>query len=283
MQIQVADNVALKTASVLIPAIEAANDVRIAVAFVSGDGLSQILPAVRTALDAGAYVEFLVGTDARATDPYALKDLYALSCETRQASLLCFVSRTASSIYHPKMYLMKGVQIATAVIGSSNLTRQGLTTNIEANLVIQDELHAEIISELYSTYNRLKYHPNRVIPDDEFISLFTALCHRERSQERVLARDYELRQLRESFVKKADRLPRPKPRRADLVGWLELVYDVLPEGEFTNKEIYAYEEEFRQRYPQNLNIRAKIRQQLQVLHKLGFIEHTGRGVWRKAA
>ncbi len=202
MQIQVVDNVALKTASVLVPAIEAANDVRIAVAFVSGDGLSQILPAVRTALDAGAYVEFLVGTDARATDPYALKDLYTLSCETPQASLLCFVSRTASSIYHPKMYLMKGDQTATAIIGSSNLTRQGLTTNIEANLVIQDELHAEIISELYSTYNRLKYHPNRVIPDDEFISLFTALCHRERSQERVLARGYELRQLRESFVKK---------------------------------------------------------------------------------
>jgi len=281
MQIQVVDNVRLNTVSVLVPAIKTANDIRIAVAFVSSDGLSQIMPSVRTALDAGAYVEFLVGMDARATDPYALKDLYALSCETHQASLLCFASRTASSIYHPKMYLVKKAQTATAIIGSSNLTRRGLTTNIEANLVIEDDVHSEIVSEMYSTYNRLKYHPNRVIPDDEFISLFANLCQRERSQEQRLTRDPDLRELRESFVRKSNNLQRPKPSRADLVGWLELVYDVLPEGNFTNQEIYAYEREFKQKYPQNLNIRAKIRQQLQILHKLGFIEHPRTGIWRK--
>jgi HKD family nuclease len=281
MQIQIVDNVALNTAAVLVPAIETAIDIRIAVAFVSGDGLSQIMPSVRMALYAGAYVEFLVGMDARATDPYALKDLYALSCETHQASLLCFASRTASSIYHPKMYLVKEGQTATAIIGSSNLTRRGLTTNIEANLVIKDDIHSEIVSEMYSTYNRLKYHPNRVIPDDEFISLFANLCQREKSQEQKLARDSDLRELKELFIRKANNLQRPKPRRADLIGWLELVYDALPEGSFTNQEIYAHEKEFRQRYPQNLNIRAKIRQQLQILHKLGFIEHPSKGVWKK--
>lgn len=281
MQLQIIDNVEHDTATVLASAIEIASDVRIAVAFVSSDGLLKIMPSVRTALDAGAYVEFLVGMDARATDPFAIKKLYALSRETPRVSLLCFASRNTSAIYHPKMYLAKDDHTATAIIGSSNLTRRGLTSNIEANVVIRDDVRAEVVSEIYSTYNRLKYHPDRVIPDDEFIDLFAELCQHEKSHERRLARDSELQKLKETFVEKASRLQRPKPTRTDLVGWLELVYDALPEGRFTNQDIYEYENEFRKRYPQNLNIRAKIRQQLQVLQKLGFIEHVSAGVWRK--
>ncbi len=283
MQLQMIDNVEHNTATVLASAIEVANDVRIAVAFVSSDGLLRIMPSVRTALDMGAYVEFLVGMDARATDPFAIKELYALSCETPQVCLLCFASRNTSAIYHPKMYLARDDHTATAIIGSSNLTRRGLTLNIEANVVIKDDVQAEIVSEIYSTYNRLKYHPDRVIPDGEFIDLFTELCQQEQFRERRLARDSELKKLREKFVGKANKLQHPKPTRTDLVGWLELVYKVLPEGRFTNQEIYEYENKFRQRYPQNLNIRAKIRQQLQVLHKLGFIEHVSAGVWRKVS
>ncbi len=151
-------------------------------------------------------------------------------------------------------------------------------SNIEANVVITDDVQAEIVSEIYSTYNRLKYHPERVIPDGEFIDIFTELCKREKFCERALAKDPEFKKLKEIFFGMAKRLKRPKPTRADLVGWLELVYDVLPEGTFTNRDIYGYEDKFRQCYPQNLNIRAKIRQQLQFLNKLGFIEHIGKGM-----
>lgn len=281
MQIQIVDNVERNTISILAPVIKAANDIRIAVAFVSGEGLSQIMPSVETAMKAGAYVEFLVGMDPRATDPVAIKDLYTLFRDIPQGALFCFASRNASAIYHPKMYLARDSQIATAIIGSSNLTRRGLTTNVEANVVITDDVDAEIISQIYSTYGRLKYHPHRVIPDDEFICLFAELCQREKSQENRLARNQSLRQMREAFIIKANKLQRPKPTRTDLIGWLRIVYDVLPQDEFTNQEIYKYENEFRQRYPQNQNIRAKIRQQLQVLREMGFIEHVSKGIWKK--
>ena len=65
------------------------------------------------------------------------------------------------------------------------------------------------------------------------------------------------------------------------MGWLELVYDALPDGEFTNDLVYASESEFRLRYPDNLNIRAKVRQQLQVLRDMRLIEHVATGRWRK--
>lgn len=281
MQFQMINNFQHKTATVLASAIRKAKDVRIAVAFVSRDGLSQIMPSVETALEMGAYVEFLVGMDSHATDPNAVKELYELSCRISHASLLCFVSRNASAIYHPKMYLTRDDEIATAIIGSSNLTQGGLTSNIEANVVIRDDVQAEIVSEIYSTYSRLKYHPDIVIPDRDFIKMFFELCEQENLIERRLAKDSELKRLKETLVEKAKTLQRPKPTRTDLVGWLKLVYDYLPEGSFTNREIYKYEGEFSSCYPQNLNIRAKIRQQLQILHKLGFIEHISRGVWKK--
>lgn len=179
------------------------------------------------------------------------------------------------------MYLARDSQIATAIIGSSNLTRRGLTTNVEANVVITEDIDAEIISQIYSTYSTLKYHPNRVIPDDEFINLFAELCQKQKSQENRLAKNQPLQQLKKAFNQKAGSLQRPKPTRTDLIGWLQIVYDVLPQDEFTNQEIYQYEKEFRQRYPQNQNICAKIRQQLQVLCEMGFIEHVSKGVWKK--
>lgn len=278
---QIIDNVQWKTVSVLVPAIENATDIRIAVAFVSRDGVSQIMPAMQRRLEAGSHVEFLVGMDTRATDPSAIRDLYMLSKESLQVSLLCFVPCNVSALYHPKMYLMRNEQMVTAIIGSSNLTRSGLTTNIEANVVIQDDIHTELVSEIYSTYNRLKFHPQRVVPDDEFIDLFADLCKIERRAESKWAQTSEIRNLREAFSRKTNALQRPKPSRSDLVGWLELVYDALPAGEFSNQDIYDLEPFFRQHYPQNRNIRAKIRQQLQFLYKLGFIEHVARGVWRK--
>lgn len=170
MRIQIVDNVECNTISVLAPAIETASDIRIAVAFVSSDGLSQIMPSIKIAMKAGAYVEFLVGMDSRATDPIAIKDLYTLFRETHQGALLCFAARNASAIYHPKMYLARDSQIATAIIGSSNLTRRGLTKNVEANVVITDDIDGEIVADIYNTYCRLKYHPHRVIPDDEYIT-----------------------------------------------------------------------------------------------------------------
>lgn len=281
MYIQVVDNIERKTASLLIPAIATAEDVRLAVAFVSSDGLAQIRPSIQTALTAEASVEFLVGMDLRATEPEAIRELYALCSQTPRATLLCFVPKEVASLYHPKMYLARDKRTATAIIGSSNLTRRGLLRNIEANVVIQDEVSAEIISEIYGVYMRLKYHPDRVIPDEEFLALFAEMHRREKTQEKRLARDPALQGLRYAFYRKARALQRPKPTKMDLFGWLELVYEALPSGEFTNQDVYAQEETFRERYPQNLNIRAKIRQQLQVLRDLGFVEHVGRGVWRK--
>lgn len=50
---------------------------------------------------------------------------------------------------------------------------------------------------------------------------------------------------------------------------------------FSLEEMYRFENELRRKYPQNNNIRPKIRQQLQFLRDRGFIEFLGNGTYRK--
>jgi type II restriction enzyme len=70
--------------------------------------------------------------------------------------------------------------------------------------------------------------------------------------------------------------------RPETRGWLA---DVLRCVErcfttFTLTNVYAFEDELSAKHPENHNIRAKIRQQLQVLRDLGFIEFLGSGEYR---
>lgn len=279
MQIQIVDNVSRKMASAIAAAIQHSAEIKIAVAFVSRSGLSEIRAPLEAALHRGAQVEFLAGYDMRTTEPQALSELYDLTRRYPTASLYCLASLAPSAIYHPKLYLSRREEEVSAIIGSSNLTAGGLKKNVELNVVIRAGIREEVISDILTTYNLLKFHPKRVIPDEEFLDLYAQLCAGERQHGR--ARTPTTSKLREAFETKASALRRPQPRRSDLLGWLELVYDHLPAGEFTNQQVYSCEAEFRQQYPGNANIRAKIRQQLQVLRDMGFIEHVGTARWRK--
>ena len=65
-----------------------------------------------------------------------------------------------------------------------------------------------------------------------------------------------------------------------LRGWTLDVFKVirrLNKTDFTLSDIYKFDAELATMHPDNLNVRAKIRQQLQVLRDLGFLVFTGRG------
>jgi type II restriction enzyme len=68
--------------------------------------------------------------------------------------------------------------------------------------------------------------------------------------------------------------------RHDARGWTLDVLNVvrrLGKKEFTLAEVYAFAEELRRLHPDNRHIEPKIRQQLQRLRDLGFIEFLGQG------
>ena len=58
---------------------------------------------------------------------------------------------------------------------------------------------------------------------------------------------------------------------------MSLMFRALGKHSFSLQEVYRHESDLRAAHPNNLNIRPKIRQQLQALRDLGLIEFNGRG------
>lgn len=69
-------------------------------------------------------------------------------------------------------------------------------------------------------------------------------------------------------------------------GWaadvMRCVERLVPRGgDFALGEIYAFETELGERHQQNRHVRAKIRQQLQVLRDAGYLRFLGRGQYER--
>ena len=70
----------------------------------------------------------------------------------------------------------------------------------------------------------------------------------------------------------------------ELKGWILAVMqciDTIKKPEFRLDEMYAFEENLKQEYPNNRHVKDKIRQQLQCLRDFGYLEFVGRGRYRR--
>ena len=88
---------------------------------------------------------------------------------------------------------------------------------------------------------------------------------------------------RESVREQFRRFNRLRDIPIERRGWTTLTLSVvraLHRSEFSLAEVYTREHLFASVYPNNRNIRAKVRQQLQVLRDLGYLEFCGAGTYR---
>ena len=75
-----------------------------------------------------------------------------------------------------------------------------------------------------------------------------------------------------------------KTKEINSRGWLLdtlLCVNAIPAMDFSLKDIYKHERKLSDKHPENNNIQAKIRQQLQLLRDKGYIEFLGNGNYKK--
>ncbi len=73
-----------------------------------------------------------------------------------------------------------------------------------------------------------------------------------------------------------------KIKKVEAKGWILDIMnciDALNKKEFTLTDMYAFEPELKKIHPENNNIQAKIRQQLQFLRDKGYLEFIGKGLY----
>lgn len=91
------------------------------------NGLSKHIAAAKKHLN---IITIVTGVDQKGTSQEALLALLNLDINA-------FVFYQPSfTIFHPKIYLFEGADKSELIIGSSNLTSQGLFTNVEASLLV---------------------------------------------------------------------------------------------------------------------------------------------------
>lgn len=114
-------------------------------AFASQAGIRGLSKYIKTAKKHLTIINIVTGVDQKGTSKEALEELLSLDINA-------FVFHQPSiSIFHPKIYLFEGEDKSELIIGSSNLTSQGLFTNVEVSLLVSinnNEADKKIVEEL---------------------------------------------------------------------------------------------------------------------------------------
>lgn len=189
---------------------------------------------------------------------------------------------------HAKIYVFDR---SCAIISSANLTPAGLNFNIEMGLYIKDRTLVKKIGhyvESISADTTSAFSITDEIINESQNILNSIPCRRYDQADRK--RKANIHQL-ETMLFKKDDSSEDKIFQAGipaiikgLSGWRRDVFQCLVNikgNEFSLKDIYKHENMLFKNHPDNFNVRAKIRQQLQLLRDVGLLEFTERGVYRK--
>ena len=122
------------------------------VAFASRDAVSALSPYINQAKQRGCLVRIVVGIDQGGTSRQALEEILALDV----SSYIFHLDTPGNSvIFHPKIYLFEGNGQYEALIGSNNLTTNGLARNAECATLIKGRIGESFHSQLYSYWGNL--------------------------------------------------------------------------------------------------------------------------------
>ena len=146
---------------------------RFAVAYMRSSGLNRLALSVNSLLERKGCVSGAVGIDDGITSVEALETLLNIS------STSTVFHTTSGFIYHPKLYIMSGERYAITVVGSANLTRNGLFRNVELSAAVHLNFESSVDFKVYNQYDSLvkellnTTHPNVQPIADSTVQILT--------------------------------------------------------------------------------------------------------------
>lgn len=174
---------------------------------------------------------------------------------------------------HSKVYIFDEKQ---AIITSGNFTNGGMNTNYEYGVLIKDENNVgSVLQDFYDIFN------SSITGEISFEKIKNA---QKIIQDIPREKQVKFKPLRYEEDENDIFNVGLSPIVENLTGWKLEVFNCLDSIEnrtFSLEEAYAFEDVLSDKYPNNHNIKDKIRQQLQYLRDLGLIEFKVRGVYRK--
>jgi HKD family nuclease len=186
----------------------------VAVAFLKRQGLARLSSGLQNMLKRGGKLTVVAGTDFWLTEPAALRSLFNLQRRYEGCRLFVF-DRAASSTFHPKYYRFRGKEVTRVMIGSANLTRGGMASNIEASMWRQEPPGSDLDREAEEFERSLLGHRRCRAVTDSWLASYE-VEHSVQEKERKRAEKAARREMRKITPLDSDELDRFLERyRAD--------------------------------------------------------------------
>jgi len=149
----------------------------VSVSFVRFSGVQLIIDALKDFLARGGEARLLTSTYMGITQPEALRALSGLK------GLECRVQISSKVGFHPKIYLFLNDD-SQGWVGSSNLSKGGLVSNIEANLMASDH---DTVNLLSSSFDELWNRSDVFNVDSLWIDTYAAALLRQISRHQFIS------------------------------------------------------------------------------------------------
>jgi HKD family nuclease len=138
--------------------LKTSNRVSIAVAFLQKSGVEKLKNYLGECNENGTSISVITGLNYSFTNPKALEELLNLD-------ISCNIFQDEN--FHPKLYIFeKNETDVTVIVGSSNLSEGGLSTNYEANVILKGNVTESPIKNAIEYFSHLE---SKSIPLDETI------------------------------------------------------------------------------------------------------------------
>lgn len=139
------------------------NEVCIAVAFLTQSGLNEIIQPLRQVAAQGS-VKLITGLYQHVTEPQALETLLNIQKETREKFS---VKLSTEPQFHRKFYILESKSQTIAIIGSSNLTKEGLQSGGEINVMLSSAKNISSTQELKKIFEKEWKHRAITLSDTQ--------------------------------------------------------------------------------------------------------------------
>lgn len=219
MAIQILSNLNYPIGNIINQELQNANSAKMAVAFLKYSGLKVIEQSLDNCLKNNGSIEIITGLDFKTTDPQSMHHLIRLQKQAPNLKFYCYGDKGENRtdvVFHPKIYLFTKGRETTGIVGSTNLTRGGLLTNFEVNVVIK-ETKPLYFSQLEAIYNSVKFTESVFAPDEEYLAGYSDVYKAFLQNEERAAQDKGVQEIVRQIKKREEFLPGTVPSIKSLI------------------------------------------------------------------
>lgn len=147
----------------------------VATAYLNANGLSRVMPAVERILDGNGQVSVVHGFYPQITETHTVRDLARLAdgFDQMRYGVYTDLDRSLEGSFHPKIYMTHSpANDWRVVIGSSNLTKGGLSSNLEVNCTLTGSASHPAIRQCRTVFDRIQKDQNMHRPSIEWIDAY---------------------------------------------------------------------------------------------------------------